>query len=417
MLDEGNFYTDRNGEKADLCKKCLTMHVDNYNPETFLWILQKMDVPYIESEWTALRDKVYARDPFGVTGMSIIGRYLSKMRLTQYKKYHWGDQDKIAAEINKQEESLGVDAQKEIMEQQYQEGVISEAQYKTYLGAMTPVEPNPLQKYQQEKMEEAEKNNPYKGILNEDVQIVDETLELTSEDKTYLAMKWGLDYSPSQWIKLEKKFTEMQRSFDIQDSDSISTLVLLCKTDLKMNEAIDMGDFDGFHKLSRVSESLRKTAKFTAAQNKEEKGDFVDSIGQLVAYCEKEGGFIPRFATDVPQDTVDVTIQDMKNYNYKLVTQDLGFGQQIETALKKIQIQNEFELSMDNPEDEELTDKDIIDYNESIEHDKEFDALIEEGIEPVKKSIFSDIERELDTDDEEEEDPYGIRAFNDLIGE
>jgi hypothetical protein len=30
---------------------------------------------------------------------------------------------------------------------------------------------------------------------------------------------------------------------------------------------------------------LRKSAKFTAAQNKEEKGNVVDSVGELVAFC------------------------------------------------------------------------------------------------------------------------------------
>ena len=88
---------------------------------------------------------------------------------------------------------------------------------------------------------------------------------------------------------------------------------------------------DGYQKLSRVYDSLRKSAKFTAAQNKEQKGDFVDSVGELVAMCEREG-FIPRFATDIPQDKVDKTLKDMNNYLYKLVTQDLGFGQQIEDS-------------------------------------------------------------------------------------
>ena len=70
------------------------------------------------------------------------------------------------------------------------------------------------------------------------------------------------------------------------------------------------GDLDGFQKLSRVSESLRKSAKFTAAQNKEEKGDAIESIGELVAMCEKEG-FIPRFVTDVPQDKVALKSKDI----------------------------------------------------------------------------------------------------------
>ena len=138
-----------------------------------------------------------------------------------------------------------------------------------------------------------------------------------------------------------------------------------------------MGDVEGYQKLSRVYDSLRKSAKFTAAQNKEQNEDFVDSIGELVAMCEKEGGFIPRFATNIPQDKVDATLEDMNKYVYKLVTQDLGFGRQIEDALKKIQIQKEMEEDEDaltSIEDSvELEDEDYESFFQDIENQKEQD--------------------------------------------
>jgi len=68
------------------------MHVDNWNPETYLWILQEVDVPYIPEEWYTLLSK-YGKDRSKVTGMTIIGRYLSKMKLKQYKEYRWKDSD------------------------------------------------------------------------------------------------------------------------------------------------------------------------------------------------------------------------------------------------------------------------------------------------------------------------------------
>ena len=129
--------------------------------------------------------------------------------------------------------------------------------------------------------------------------------------------------------------------------------------------------------MSRVYDSLRKSAKFTAAQNKEQNEDFVDSIGELVAICEKEGGFIPRFATNIPQDKVDATLEDMNKYVYKLVTQDLGFGRQIEDALKKIQIQKEMEEDEDaltSIEDSvELEDEDYENFFKDIEDQREQD--------------------------------------------
>ena len=162
----------------------------------------------------------------------------------------------------------------------------------------------------------------------------------------------------------------MTESFDIQDADTVNTLILICKTNLKMNQYLDSGDIEGFQKISKVSESLRKTAKFTAAQNKDDKDEYVDSIGELISMCEKEG-FIPRYVTDVPQDKVDATLKDMNDYVKKLVTQDLGFGQQIEDALKKIQIQKEMEESFD--QDVELDDNDFEEYHNAIEEQKQLD--------------------------------------------
>ena len=93
--------------------------------------------------------------------------------------------------------------------------------------------------------------------------------------------------------------------------------------------------------------------------------------------CEREG-FIPRFPTDIPQDKVDLTLKDMNNYIYKLVTQDLGFGQQIEDALKKIQIQKEMnDAEMNALDDDEITselvDEDYVEFLESVEEQKEKD--------------------------------------------
>jgi|GEM_PF-2945392 len=166
----------------------------------------------------------------------------------------------------------------------------------------------------------------------------------------------------------------MTESFDIQDADTINTLILICKTNLKMNQYLDSGDIEGFQKISKVSESLRKTAKFTAAQNKDDKDEYIDSIGELISLCERDG-FIPRFVTDVPQDKVDATLKDMNDYVKKLVTQDLGFGQQIEDALKKIQIQKEMEESFDQ-EVMELDDNDFEEYHNAIEEQKQLDEKL-----------------------------------------
>ena len=388
-MDEEQFYTYKNGSKTELCKKCLTMHIDNFDPETFLWILQKMDVPYIEEEWNVLRDRAYAKDPKKLNGMSVFGKYISKMKLKQWKKYTWADTEKFEAE---KEERLKKKQEQNIMQEEelkaaLARGDINEHQYKTFMSTDTLYHETPIGG---DLIHGSGYNYFDETQFMDEAELPDPAAELTEEDKMYLAMKWGRTYKPSEWVELERNYNEMMNSFDIQDADTINTLILLCKTTLKQNQAIDCGDIDGFQKLSRVSESLRKTAKFTAAQNKDQKSDAVDSIGEIVIMCERDGGFIPRYATDIPQDKVDLTLKDMNNYLNKLVTQDLGFGQQIEDSLKKIQIQREMREQEEDDDNDvdifsdnyvELEDEDFEDFYENVNEQKEKDMKVMFGEE------------------------------------
>lgn len=379
MLDEDTqFYTYKDGTKTEMCKKCLTMHIDNFDESTYLWLLEKMDVPYIPEEWNVLRERAYAKNP-NLNGMSVFGKYLSKMKLKQYKQYGWADTEKLNA-LNDERRAVQKEEREKFEEEikkQFEAGEIGEAEYKTMISAET-------QNKEYMSRPVAPLEFPQDKYFSENSEIVQEQMdslisELTQEDKKVLAMKWGALYRPEEWIELEKDYNNMMNSFDIQDADTINTLILICKTNLKMNQALDAGDIEGYQKLSKVSESLRKSAKFTAAQNKEQKNDYVDCVGELVAMCEKDG-FIPRFETDIPQDKVDLTLKDMENYLYKLVTQDLGFGQQIEDALKKIQIQKEMNENVEDIlEDDDpttLIDQDYEEFYNSVNEQKEQDSTL-----------------------------------------
>ena len=58
-MGQDQFYGSNNAEKypegkLETCKKCTTLHVNNWDPETYLWILQECDVPYVPDEWNKL---------------------------------------------------------------------------------------------------------------------------------------------------------------------------------------------------------------------------------------------------------------------------------------------------------------------------------------------------------------------------
>lgn len=297
------------------------------------------------------------------------------MRLNQWKDKSWADTEALIREdeIKKANIKEALEQKEKELEQQFESGELSETQYRTMVANLAG--PSPIAPSSQP----AQEPYFYDNVENE----TDIAASLTDEDKLYLAMKWGKLYRPHEWVELERMYEEMTASFDIRDADTTNTLILVCKTNLKMNQALDQGDLDGFQKLSRVFESLRKSAKFTAAQNKNAENDEVDCVGVLVSLCEKEG-FIPRFAIDIPQDKVDFTLKDMNNYLNKLVTQDLGFGQQIENALKKIRLQKEQQEEMDDePLDEfaelEISDEDMTAFYEDIQSQRDQDDLLLSG--------------------------------------
>lgn len=376
------FYTYKNGEKTQLCKDCLLLHVNVWQPDTFLWLLQKMDVPYVPKEWDVLRDKAYAKNPQKLNDTTVFGKYLSKMKLKQWKDYGWADTERLQkeSELKQAAEDQANRIAEEKIREQYENGEITQSQFRTLVHADVQKKVDKAKTPPPDYEDFVGKDNMFneKNFMPEE-EIPDLSKDLTEEDKKYLVLKWGRYYTPQEWIELEKFYNEMMNSFDIQDADTRASLILICKNNLKMNQAIDQGDLEGYQKLARVSDTLRKSAKFTAAQNKEQKSQFIDSIGQLVDYCEKTGGEIPKIQITEDQDIVDQVISDMKAYTKSLIYEDTALARQIEDYLRKreriLQDKKDEEqakrLGIDNIE---LSDNDIKEYNDALEQQREQDA-------------------------------------------
>lgn len=140
--------------------------------------------------------------------------------------------------------------------------------------------------------------------------------------------------------------------------------------------------------MSKVYDQLMKAGKFTAAQNKAEQGEFIDSIGELVAICETEG-FIPRYYISEPNDKVDATIQDMQRYTSKLVREETNLSQLMEEALKTIQKEDE---ASDDDSDIEFTDVDEVEQELRAEDYEEFNDFLDEQAEIDDQLLASFLE-------------------------
>ena len=385
-----NFYTYKDGSKCELCKSCLTMHINNFDESTYLWLLEKFDLPYLPWEWNVLRDRAYQKDPYKMNGMSVFGKYLSKMKLKQYvdpvtkKSYGWADSSMLQekhdaqAKLYGQPEEIAMQQMAE-MEEAYRNGEITEAQWMTYKELKAP-EPE----FQVINGTTITTAGPGGGVYPvndnpfEKVDVPDVGNDLTEEDKIYLAMKWGRLYSASDWVYLEQKYNDFMNSFDIQGAARIDTLIQICKLSLKMNQALDTGDYDTYAKLSRAYDTMMKSAKFTEAQNKDGDSNEFDSVGAIVAFCEKEGGFIPEYQIDAPRDIIDTIIDDNKTYLQTLIHNDTNLSQQIEQFLKKKEIAEEQKRDRQKAKEEgkdvvEISDKDYADFYAAVQADKDQD--------------------------------------------
>ena len=379
VMEDLKFYSKKNGQKFDMCKQCLTMHVDNYNEDTFLWIIQEADLPWVPSEWNAIREKEYAKKGRKMNGTSVIGKYFSKMRLNQFKKYNWATSAEAQQEVdnNKQFKEEQQKQMQEKLKEDFEKGEISQSQYRTLVSSSFQKQHQYMMRPDDFEQDPVGKDNAFREeyFLSEQ-DLPDPAADLTKEDKQYLALKWGRNYKPSQWLLLQTKYEEMMRSFDIQDADSKNTLMFICKTYLKMDEAIDIGDVESYQKLSRVYDQLRKSMKVTAAQKKEEDNQFIDSVGQLVAFCQKHGHFIPEFQIKAPRDIVDKVIDDMKGYNRTLIYEDKALARQIEDYIKEARVAAEKKKDRDAAKAKgqdyyTITDQDILDYKDFLRGEKE----------------------------------------------
>ena len=313
------FYTSNNLEKypndgkLNQCKKCLTMHVDNWNPDTYLWILQEIDVPYVPEEWNKLLAK-YGQDKRKLTGLSILGRYLSKMKLKQYNVYRWEHTEHLQNIANKKIEET-------MLRSGYDREQIDEALMKATFTVPEGELTAPV----------IVSNDPVDDLAADFTigQQVEDSLvsDLTDEDRTYLCLKWGKTYRPDEWVRLEELYMQMINSYDIQAAGDINTLKLACKSSLKANQLLDLGDIDGAQKATKMYETMMKAGKWTAQQH-DETTDAIDSIGELVAICERDG-FIPKYFVEGPKDKADRVLQDMQKYTKDLIENESGLNSPI----------------------------------------------------------------------------------------
>lgn len=94
--EEKAFYTHRDGiQKYPICKECLKSFVNDEDPDTYLPILEWLNMPYFKDEWWKIKERCIQLFGESRTGISTLGRYLAKMKLCSFRSWTWKDNRKI----------------------------------------------------------------------------------------------------------------------------------------------------------------------------------------------------------------------------------------------------------------------------------------------------------------------------------
>ena len=386
-MNETEFFKMKTGDRIDLCKDCLTQYIDNRNPETIYWILEKFDVPFIKNIWIQKTNEIYKKNPGKFGPKSVIGTYIRMMNMKQYSHLHYADSDHLKKQ--KPEELAPANEEEEkLLKERFEKGEISEAEYRTLSSLGKKVNQDELEFFEPEQEQSVEESSQTFGqqYAKDDSYWVD---QLTQEDIDYLILKWGTMYSPEEWITMETMYNKYADEYDL-NSDREEVLKKMCKTSLKMDLALDANDVTGYKNLATVFDQLRKSGKFTDAQKKEEKRELLSTIGELAALCEQEGGIIPALPqfdpNQYPQDTIDFELKDLKSYTYHLVSEELGLGDLIESYISKLEkaeadstdVNMGLVTSAEEEEQQRLKDEKFYEQQGTIELENEVEAEAEE---------------------------------------
>lgn len=230
--------------------------------------------------------------------------------MNQYKKYFWADTENLVeSERNaliaafKQDNATETDAEKRADEAQSLADIQS-----TQMKTMT-TQPAASTMY---------------GLTPETSKY-----GLTQEEIDDLKVKWGEDYSEDQYLQLEQLFKDMKEAYVIQDPIAISNAKMICKLTVKMNRFVDIDDVESSSKISRQLDTFIKTANLAPVQQKDRQ-QTTFAISQLAFLVEREGGFIPEFYIDRPNDKIDQILADMQAYTEHLVRGESNIAEMVE---------------------------------------------------------------------------------------
>lgn len=342
QMDVKNFFTSKNKELhpdgyLGVCKNCALMFYDYSNPATFMKVLYEADIVWLPHKYLEiLYSSFKVSQP---NNKAIIGKYISKMKLSQNNKY--GFYDSLMAQ---EEEGYSKEELSDPFKYTYPEWGIA------------PTFSIPLSIDMERMPQGASSQEDNYSVVNgaTDLGVVAgvDTSLLSQEDFDYLAEHWGKTTSLEDCIKCERNYQQMiNNEYEVKTTTHKDYIKKLCILSLKADKALEIGDYDGYSKLMKIYDQITKAADLQPKNSTQTSGDQYMDIGTIARICE-EDEFIPNWNIEINQDKLDLTIVDFKLFLKRLVDNDPSIKEMMVEVEQKIKAKDAEELQLLDEEEE-----------------------------------------------------------------
>lgn len=343
-LDIKNYFVSKDKKRypdgyLDVDKKCALMFFNYSNPATFMKVLKEADVAWVPNVYLEI---LYANfNASRPNNATLVGKYLSKMKLNQYKRYGFEDSVEVQRELGYVEDEISDPTVYEFPEWgapptfeiplniDYDMMPISAESSSVDFSSPNSTKPRP------------------QGIVaGVDISV------LTQEDLDYLSSHWGATVSLEDCIKCERAYQQMiNNEIEAKTTTHKDYIKKMCITSLKADKALEVGDFEGYSKLMRIYDQISKAANLQPKNTNTELVEQYMDIGTIARICE-EDDFIPNWDLEIHQDKLDLTIVDFKLYLKRLIDNDPSIKEMMSEVEQKIKSKDEEELQLLDEEEE-----------------------------------------------------------------
>lgn len=342
QMDVKNFFVSKNKELhpdgyLDVDKNCALMFFDYSNPATFMKVLYEVDLPWLPHKYLEI---LYS--DFKVTqpnNRALIGKYISKMKLSQFNKY--GFYDSLVVQEN---EGYSKEEMSNPFEYTYPDWGIAP---NFTIPLSIDMDRMPQGTSESISLRPASLIAEEQGIISG----VDTSI-LTEEDLLYLTEHWGVTTSLADAIACERNYQQMvNNEYEVKTTTHKDYIKKLCILSVKADKALEVGDFDGYSKLMKIYDQITKAADLQPKNSTQASGDQYMDIGTIARICE-EDDFIPNWNIEINQDKLDLTIVDFKLFLKRLVDNDPTIKEMMSEVEQKIKAKDEEELQLLDEEEE-----------------------------------------------------------------